>query len=267
MKRILLISLIFIILLLGACGKTPSSESQSDNPDGVSDSSGTQSPDISDLVSPSDTADTAEPSVTPSPTETLPSPETPSLPEHSSTPEPSPEVSESPSSEPEESQSPAPSEPPLEPSDPYSELTDDTVLTVSGRALDRDYYFTLDELQKIGGYVEEDYFSRSSDPKESTDHFIGISIRYLIENVIGIADYKKASFTSADGYAVSYSKSAINASYIDETDSSKSLQMILAWSENNSPCTLRLVMGQMIEGEYNRMNWVRSVTNIDITAD
>jgi hypothetical protein len=148
--------------------------------------------------------------------------------------------------------------------EPYSEKTADTVLTITGAGVDRDYYFTLSQLQSLGGVFEDDYFSRGKDPKTATTHYKGISVSYLLD-VVG-ASGKKATFTASDGYAVSYSMSAISASYIDETVPGKSLKMILAWQEDYASCALRLVMGQNIEGEYNRTNWVREVIEIEVKA-
>ena len=85
----------------------------------------------------------------------------------------------------------------------------------------------------------------------------------LLDSVIG-ASYGKATFTASDGYAGSYGPAAVNAWYINEKDPSASLPMILAWTEDGSPCNLRLVMGQQIAGEYNRTYWVRDVITITL---
>lgn len=150
---------------------------------------------------------------------------------------------------------------------PYSAQSADTVLTVSGDGVDRAYYFTLAELTALReGYVEADYFSRGKEPQEMTSHFKGIRISYLLSSVIGVSNAKKVKFLASDGYASSYGISAIGASYIDETDPDKTLAMILAWEEDGAACGLRLVMGQTIEGEYNRTNWVRNVIEIEVSA-
>lgn len=54
--------------------------------------------------------------------------------------------------------------------------------------------------------------------------------------------------------------------YINEQVEGSALKMILAWSEDGAPITLRLVMGQMAAGEFNRTNFVRSVTEIEVKA-
>ena len=168
--------------------------------------------------------------------------------------------------QPEPSNEPEPeSEPEPEPvAEPYSVKTADTVLTVTGAGVSRDYYFTLSEIQSLGGVVEDDYFSRGKEPQTATNHYKCISVSHLLSTVG--ASGKKVTFTASDGYAVSYSISAVSASYIDETVPGKSLQMILAWQEDYAGCGLRLVMGQNVEGEYNRTNWVRNVIEIEVKA-
>ena len=158
---------------------------------------------------------------------------------------------------------PAPAPAPAPQPAPYSQPTADTVLTVSGSALDRDWYFSLSDLQSLGGAYSGSYFSRGKEPQEATTSFSGIMVSYLLDSVIG-ASYSKATFTASDGYAGSYGPGAVDAWYINEKDPSASLPMILAWGEDGSPCDLRLVMGQQIAGEYNRTYWVRDVITVTL---
>lgn len=158
---------------------------------------------------------------------------------------------------------PAPAPAPAPPPAPYSQPTADTVLTVSGSALDRDWYFSLSDLQSLGGAYSDSYFSRGKEPQEATTSFSGIMVSYLLDSVIG-ASYSKATFTASDGYAGSYGPGAVDAWYINEKDPSAFLPMILAWTEDGSPCGLRLVMGQQIAGEYNRTYWVRDVITVTL---
>jgi len=152
------------------------------------------------------------------------------------------------------------------PAEPYSIKTESTVLTVRGSELAREWHFSLAELQSLGGQFSGEYFSRGKDPQEMTTAFAGIKVQYLIESVVGVSSYKKAVFTASDGYAASFSRSAVNASYINENVPGSSLPMIIAWAEDGAFCPLRLVMGQQIEGEYNRTNWVSGVITIEIKA-
>lgn len=203
---------------------------------------------------------TVEPTPAPTPTpepdaeaevQAGPTPESTPEPAPESTPEPTPESAPEPTPEPE----------------PYSQKTDDTVLSITGTALSREWYFTLAELQNLGCTYEGDYFSRGKEPQEMTTHFIGIELAPFFRDVLGLDSYKKAVFTSTDGYKCALGKSAVEMTYINEKDSSAQLPMILAWSEDDAAITLRLVMGQSIEGEYNRTNWVRSVCEVEIRAE
>jgi len=205
---------------------------------------------------PEDAKDTEnEPAETEPEQEQEPEPDTPTA-ESGDEPEPSPGVEGE--SEPDES--------PAEPAAPYSERTSATVLTVGGSALDREWHFSLYDLQSLGGVISADYFSRGKEPQEATTSFTGVSVQHLLEDVIGLGSYKKVTFTASDGYAGSYSQGAVNMSYINEKDPSSVLWMILAWSEDGAPCALRLVMGQQLEGEYNRTYWVRDVVYMDVKA-
>ena len=161
------------------------------------------------------------------------------------------------------SETPTPAPAPAPAPAPYSEQQADTVLTVCGSALDRNWYFSLSDLQNMGGYYSASYFSRGKEPQEETNSFSGILVSYLLDSIIG-ASYSKATFTASDGYAGSHSYSAIHAYYVNEQDPSASLPMILAWTQDGSPCGLRLVMGQQIAGEYNRTYWVRDVITIEL---
>lgn len=285
------VTLLLILLLLCGCSSGASGPAASTAPTAapsavIADAPQTASPvpDASVSASPeiSPDADKAEPTSAPAADAPTPSAQLPEASESpdpavSESPEPSISVSaapvpseslpadtQAPASEPAHDPAPEPSEPAQ--TEPYSEKTADTILTVCGSALDREWYFTLSQLQSLGGYVQADYFSRGKDPKESTTTYIGIDLQYLFETVIGLEQYKKATFTASDGYAIGYSRSAVNMTYINEKDPSASLKMILAWNEGGAPCSLRLVMGQQTEGEYNRTNWVRSVTTIEVKA-
>ena len=218
---------------------------------------------------------TAGPDGTPTPApETTPTPTAEPMPEY--TPTPTPEETETPAetappaavviTTPAPSQAPEPTLEPTPAAEPYSVQTADTVLTVRGDALAREWYFTLAELQSAGGYTAADYFSRGKDPQEETTSFEGIDLQYLLETVIGVSDYKKITVRASDGYAYGCSRGSVNMTYLNEQVEGSTLKMILAWSEDGAPCALRLVMGQMTAGEYNRTNWVRSVTEIEVKA-
>ena len=183
-------------------------------------------------------------------------------PEQEQTAEPEPEPAPEPEPKPEPEPGPEPEPAPAP--EPYSEPSDETILTVYGASLSHDWYFSLSDLMDLGGTVGADYFSRGKEPQEATNYFVGISVSYLLEQVVGAWDLSKAVFIAGDGYTAGHSRSAIDASYINEQDPSAVLSMILAWSEDGAPCALRLVMGQQIEGEYNRTYWTRGIVSIEV---
>ena len=263
MKKRAVTFFILLALSLCACGKEPApSETLA---------AAAPTPSAEAAVTP---ADTQTPAQTALPAE-MQAPENTQEPADTPTPADTPEPEEA--SEPVHEPSAAPETPAVEtpaPQEtgaqeeklPYSVKTADTVLTVKGTAAEREWYFTLAELQSLGGTVSADYFSRGKEPQEMTTSFEGISVQYLLENVVGITDYKKAAFRASDGYSVSFSKSGIGMTYINEKDESVQLKMILAWREDGGDIPLRLVMGQMAAGEYNRTNWARSVCEIEVKA-
>lgn len=159
-------------------------------------------------------------------------------------------------------QTPAPQEASL----PYSRQSADTVLRITGSGVQRDWYFSMADIKSLGGVVSDSYFSRGKEPQEMTTHFTGISVDHLLSQIVGVSSYKKATFTAADGYAGSYSRSAIGSTYLNEKNPSAALRMILAWEEDGAPCSLRLVMGQQVAGEYNRTFWIRDVVTIEVKA-
>ncbi len=260
MKRLISALLaLALALALCACGTAPAEPTASPVP----------------TETPQPAIATAGPDGTPVPApEPTPTPTAEPMPEL--TPAPTPEATETPAetappvavviATPAPSQVPEPTPEPTPAPEPYSVQTADTVLTVRGDALAREWYFTLAELQSAGGYTAADYFSRGKDPQEATYSFEGIDLQYLLETVIGVSDYKKITVRASDGYAYGCSRSSVNMTYINEQVEGSALKMILAWTQDGAPCALRLVMGQMTAGEYNRTNWVRSVTEIEVKA-
>ncbi|MBQ6606318.1 MAG: hypothetical protein IJH56_01365 [Firmicutes bacterium] len=247
-KSLILLLMIIALMSFCACDKTPAEE---ENADG--ETAAVTEEEQSDAVKPEIKEDEAAAEDEAQDTEAEANEqEEPAAPEDTAAAAPE-----------EQTASPTPSETPAPAPAPYSEQTADTVLTVCGSALDRNWYFSLSDLQNMGGYYSAYYFSRGKEPQEETNSFSGILVSYLLDSVIG-ASYSKATFTASDGYAGSHSYSAIHAYYVNEQDPSASLPMILAWTQDGSPCGLRLVMGQQIAGEYNRTYWVRDVITIEL---
>ena len=249
-KSLILLLMIIALLSFCACDKTPAEEENA-----AGETAAVTEEEQSDAVKPEIKEDEAAAEDEAQDTEAEANEqEEPAAPEETAAAAP-----EEQTASPTPSETPAPAPAPA----PYSEQTADTVLTVCGSALDRNWYFSLSDLQNMGGYYSASYFSRGKEPQEETNSFSGILVSYLLDSVIG-ASYSKATFTASDGYAGSHSYSAIHAYYVNEQDPSASLPMILAWTQDGSPCGLRLVMGQQIAGEYNRTYWVRDVITIEL---
>lgn len=279
MKKTLTIIIAAALLLIAACGtQAPAGGTEPEAPAQQEQSPAGLPENDADPV-PAETApEKTEEEPTEKPEQSEPAPEDKKEPE----PKPEPEPEKEPEQEQEPEQKPEPEEPEQKPEseepeqkpepepepeptpEPYSVPSEDTILTVYGASLSRDWYFSLADLMELGGTVGADYFSRGKEPQEATNYFVGISVSYLLEQVIGAWDLSKAVFIAGDGYTAGHSRSAIDAAYINEQDPSASLSMILAWSEDGAPCALRLVMGQQIEGEYNRTYWTRDIVSIEV---
>ena len=255
-RRVLAIAIAALLLLGGCANETPETSGTAPVSAAVSPTAspaGTQAPSASPEASETPAATTA-------PTASA-TPETSATPAASATPQATPAATETPAA----TAAPEATESPDAPQ-PYSIQTADTVLTVTGDALTRPYYFTLEDLQLLGGTFEADYFSRGKEPQEETNHFIGIRVDYLLDTVVGAGNSASSvRFVAADGYGTAYSMDAVRAVYLNEMDPEAELYMILAWSQDGETFgALRLVMGQTIEGEYNRTFWVRDVVELDV---
>lgn len=243
-RKIILLSLVVILLFQFGCKKSTAVESKPTESIPVStNSAASPSPDNSISPSPSTGVESA------------------------SAPTAKPSASAIPPAKQQVQQSAAPSQ---NTALPYSQKTNSTFLHITGNGVDRDYYFSLADLQALtGGYFTADYFSRGKEPKQETNEFAGIRVDYLFDNVIKLAGgANQATFTASDGYAASYSINQTRSSFIDETVPDKTLYMILAWEQDSTSLgsSVRLVMGQTVDGEYNRLNWVRDVVTIEIKA-
>jgi hypothetical protein len=146
----------------------------------------------------------------------------------------------------------------------------DTVLTIEGSGVDKDYYFTLKQLQnETEGRVHENYFSLNNYGTRKYFEFEGISLKYILDKMVDLnSSAESVTIKATDGYYREYNLSDVKKNYIDENDSKVKLPMILAWKEEGSNLRgkypLKLVMGQAKEGDINKENWVRNVEVIEI---
>ncbi|MDO4581901.1 MAG: hypothetical protein Q4B96_04905, partial [Bacillota bacterium] len=140
-------------------------------------------------------------------------------------------------------------------------------LHIYGDGVTEERWFTMAELQALsGGYVEAEYYYRGKDPSRGHSLCQGLSVAYLLDQIELKEGAAKVAFRAADGYAMSYTMSNVRKSYVDETDLSKQLYMILAWmTDGEIRDDLTLVMGQNIAGEYNRTFWVKDVIALEVS--
>lgn len=156
------------------------------------------------------------------------------------------------------------------PGKPGDEIPENWILQVNGEGVDGTHYFTLDDLKSIsGGIVNESYFSINNyGTKEYTD-FVGISLKYLLNNHLKLkSSAESITITAADGFYRNYNLSDVRRDYIDENNPSARLPMLLAWKEDGSERfgshPLRFVIGQEEAGDINKPNWIRNVMTITV---
>ena len=129
-------------------------------------------------------------------------------------------------------------------------------------------YFTLKQLKKLrtfSGY----YFSRGKEPEPvATNAFAGVRLSDILKAAGVKKTASRVTILAADDYSASFSMRQVTAAYLDETRPGVTLPMIIAWSEDGVAYTgdhpFRLVMGQAVEGDYNRQYWVRTVISVTV---
>lgn len=128
--------------------------------------------------------------------------------------------------------------------------------------------FTVAQLKKMAT-VSATYFSRGGHPTtEESTPFVGVRLIDIL-NAAGLAsDATRVTILAADHYSATFTLQQVKADYIDETRPGVVLPMIIAYSEDGTPYTgahpFRLVMGEQMAGDYNRMYWVYIVTTITV---
>jgi DMSO/TMAO reductase YedYZ molybdopterin-dependent catalytic subunit len=116
--------------------------------------------------------------------------------------------------------------------------------------------------------VAADYFSRAKDPKEATNAFVGVRLTDILAVARPARDARRVTIKASDAYSAGFTLRQVKADYIDETRPGVVLPMIIAYSEDGIAYTganpFRLVMGQALEGDYNRQYWVRMIVSITV---
>ncbi len=145
---------------------------------------------------------------------------------------------------------------------------------ITGAGVKTSQEFTLNELKKMKNLtVSAKYYSRGKEKpgwaKASHNDFTGVLLYELLADKVGLTDSaSRVKIIAEDGYVQVFSLKDLKADYIDETDSSKKLRMIIAWSQDGQEyeasqgAPFRLIMGQKYDGEYNRLKWVSLISRI-----
>jgi len=126
--------------------------------------------------------------------------------------------------------------------------------------------FTVARLKKMRT-VSATYFSIGGHPttKERTA-FVGVRLIDILKAACLERGAKSVTVVAADHYSATFTLQQVKANYIDQTRPGVHLPMIIAYSEGGRPYTgrhpFRLVKGQAVAGEYNRMYWVKIVTSV-----
>jgi hypothetical protein len=152
--------------------------------------------------------------------------------------------------------------------------SDQPILQISGEKINSAMTLSLSELKAMQDIiVNATYYSRGKAKENwaaaSHNDFTGISLAALLEKKAGLKGVpSKVKIKAEDGYTVILSWDEVTASYIDETNPEQSLPIILAWSQDGKAIegadtnSLRLVIGQKYQGDFNRQRWVRDVQSI-----
>ena len=128
--------------------------------------------------------------------------------------------------------------------------------------------FTVARMKKMRT-VSATYFSIGGHPttKESTP-FVGVRLIDILKAAGLRRRARSVTVLAADNYSAHFTLQQVRANYIDQTRPGVRLPMIIAYSQDGrryrGPHPFRLVMGQAVPGEYNRMYWVKIVTTITV---
>ncbi len=151
---------------------------------------------------------------------------------------------------------------------------DPAKIRITGAGVKTSQEYSLNELKQMKNLtVTAKYFSRGAEKpgwaKASHNDFTGVLLYELLADKVGLKDSaSQVRVIAEDGYVQVFSPKDLKADYLDETDSSKKLRMIIAWSQDGQEyeasqgAPFRLVMGQQFAGEYNRLKWVSLISRI-----
>lgn len=167
---------------------------------------------------------------------------------------------------------------------PYSQYAE-TLITFGGDGLTEEKKLTVGELEKMSeGYFTGTYTMRTLvEPHDEI--YTGIDLYWLLNNKLGLKPTAKAvRVICADGVSMEFSLDEVKkADYVNETDGGR-LKFILAFAKKDVPLVpdaaspgfkkdtgnvggpLRLVVGQVKEGERNSPKWLQNVTTVKVST-
>ncbi len=129
----------------------------------------------------------------------------------------------------------------------------------------------LSQLKELDDLIySNDYYSLNSFGTTGHTNFKGIKLWDLLTKEAQVlSSASRVRIVATDGYEMSFGiNDVIRQDYIDETDQSKQLPIIIAWEENgveydgekNPP--YKLVVGQREPGDVNKPLWVSNIDKI-----
>lgn len=175
-------------------------------------------------------------------------------PEPESEEQPESETEEQPESEPEEAQV----------------VQEGPLLKVEGK-VSTQLSLDLSQLKSMDSLVySADYYWLNSFGSTGHTSFKGVRLWGLLSEKAGLgSDAQTVRIVATDGYEMTFTVDQIKKQdYIDETDESKKLPVIVAWQEDGTQYDpdkgppYKLVMGQKQAGDVNKPQWVSNIDRI-----
>ncbi len=140
-------------------------------------------------------------------------------------------------------------------------------LEISGAGVNSPYYFTLEDLKsKTAGIVSSTYTSLNNFGTKSSYEFEGISMQYLLNNVVSLkSSAKSISVIAEDGYTKRFNLDS-NENGIYSKDMYNN-PVLLAWLEDGKSINLKFVIGQSTDKHLNKPLWVDNIKRIVVNSE
>lgn len=129
----------------------------------------------------------------------------------------------------------------------------------------------LDDLKAMNDIIfKGSFYSLNNFGTTAHTEFKGVNLWSLLNSKAEILDdASKIRIIATDGYEMNFTVAEVKRQdYIDETDDSVKLPMIIAWEENGEEYDLddglpfKLVIGQKEAGDINKPQWVSNIEKI-----